>query len=170
MAILQIYRFYWFRELKELWWIDDSVEQNKIDVLVMLLKSCPSLKKRLYTTIDPTSHCKPSQGKDLKEDTRCTKLDQLKAVYLDGFKALEEENLLVEQILELTAMEPLIISESHGICRASYWPNHKNKENGKMNNPRFSQEERSLMSVKVEGCSELCFFKHPHRGQYAKSL
>ncbi|TYG70722.1 hypothetical protein ES288_D05G336700v1 [Gossypium darwinii] len=54
-------------ELKELWWIDCSMERESINALLCFLKLCPNLK-RLFVTIDPKCYNMPSTGKfsDLK--------------------------------------------------------------------------------------------------------
>lgn len=38
-----------FNNLKELWWIDSSMEGHKMDTLVSVLKLCPSLEKLFIT-------------------------------------------------------------------------------------------------------------------------
>ncbi|RVX13580.1 F-box protein [Vitis vinifera] len=50
-----------FHELKELWWIDNSLDKYDIDAQLSFLKLCPSLEK-LFITIDPRSYGTPSRS------------------------------------------------------------------------------------------------------------
>ncbi|XP_034703320.1 F-box protein At2g39490-like isoform X1 [Vitis riparia] len=102
--------------LKELWWIDNSMEKHKIEALASFMKLCPYLEK-LFITIDPTSYCNPSRGHCrfwMEYSSRVasnTRLVNLRMVKMEGFTNPEDERLLAEYLLEkVVSTEPIIIT------------------------------------------------------------
>ncbi|PPE02220.1 hypothetical protein GOBAR_DD00747 [Gossypium barbadense] len=103
-------------ELKELWWIDCSMERESINALLCFLKLCPNLK-RLFVTIDPKCYNMPSTGKFSDLVIVPDKLDDLKAVKLEGFADEEKENFIARRLIPLFGENnPVIISKSGGKC------------------------------------------------------
>ncbi|MBA0692508.1 hypothetical protein Goari_010062 [Gossypium aridum] len=60
------------------------MERESINALLCFLKLCPNLK-RLFVTIDPKSYNMPNTGKFSDLVIVPDKLDDLKAVKLEGF-------------------------------------------------------------------------------------
>ncbi|KAL8170487.1 hypothetical protein V2J09_022291 [Rumex salicifolius] len=100
-----------FSELKELHWIDSSVEEEKIESLMCFLQICPSLEN-LFITIDPSSYSLPRKRKESGEVPPgiSKQLHHLKMVKLKGFKSQEEEAIVTNRILGLVKDEPVIVS------------------------------------------------------------
>ncbi|KAA8539422.1 hypothetical protein F0562_026114 [Nyssa sinensis] len=102
-----------FSNVKDLWWIDSSMDEHKIDALVSFLKICPSLE-RLFIKIDPTSYGIPSiAGECSNQITPRARLRRLKVVKLEGFTDEEDVIFLKEHLLEVFNVEPLIVTASH---------------------------------------------------------
>ncbi|KAE8676360.1 putative F-box family protein [Hibiscus syriacus] len=101
-------------ELKELWWIDYSMERESFNALLCFLKLCPFLQ-RLYVTIDPKSYKLPGTEKFSALITVPDKLEYLKAVKLEGCADEEKEILMARRLIPLFGEKnPIIISKSHG--------------------------------------------------------
>ncbi|KAK6228024.1 hypothetical protein SCA6_000364 [Theobroma cacao] len=99
-----------FNNLKELRWIDSSMENHSIATLVSVLRLCPSLEK-LVINVDPASYCSPSKGecsfwKEYSNRVANTAtLDHLNMVKLKGFLGQEDEILLAERLVEVASVE-----------------------------------------------------------------
>ncbi|GAB4836572.1 hypothetical protein Ancab_001485 [Ancistrocladus abbreviatus] len=114
-------------DLKELWWIDNSVEVYKIRSLLSFLKLCPSLQ-RLFITIDPKSYGFSTKSKGSRQVTgghqskttaenKGERLRCLRVVKMEGFRNEEDEIIFAKHILKVVASdnEPIIItSKSSG--------------------------------------------------------
>ncbi|KAA3453362.1 F-box protein [Gossypium australe] len=102
--------------LKELWWIDCSMNRESINVLLWFLKLCPHLE-RLYVTIDPKCYNMPSTGKFSTLFIVPDKLSDLKAIKLEGFADEENEIFMARRLIPLFGdNNPVIISKSDGKC------------------------------------------------------
>ncbi|MFQ6640437.1 hypothetical protein Gotur_016821 [Gossypium turneri] len=102
------------RKLKELWWIDCSMERESINALLCFLKLCPNLE-RLYITIDPKCYDMPSTAKFSTLVIVPGKLNDLKTVKLEGFADEEKEIFMARRLLPLFGdNNPIIISKSKG--------------------------------------------------------
>ncbi|KAK9289518.1 hypothetical protein L1049_007673 [Liquidambar formosana] len=154
-----------FNQLKELWWIDSSIEENKIDALLTFLKSCPLLE-RLFIEIDPASHCLPSTRQWTKQVATDSRLGHLKVVILEGHMNQEDEILLVERLLQIVNTEPLIIARSHGNCVRSLVkiPSHQLKWQTNVKVVAPKGRKCSYKFVEEEDFSEFCS-KHAHVGK-----
>ncbi|KAK8299445.1 hypothetical protein V6Z11_D05G323800 [Gossypium hirsutum] len=104
------------RQLEELWWIDCSMERESINALLCFLKLCPNLE-RLFVTIDPKCYNMPSTGKFSDSVIVSEKLDDLKAVKLEGVADEEKENFIARRLIPLFGENnPVIISKSGEKC------------------------------------------------------
>ncbi|CAK9176505.1 unnamed protein product [Ilex paraguariensis] len=120
-----------FSELKDLWRIDNSMEEHNIEALFTFLTACPSLK-RLFITIDPTSYPPPSSlSKCYNKLGKQAKLRHLKVVKLEGFTEDENVILLKELLLEVFNVEPRIIVATNGSYPRTIIkiPKHQRKNN-----------------------------------------
>ncbi|XP_017984502.1 PREDICTED: F-box protein At2g39490 [Theobroma cacao] len=104
-----------FNELKELWWIDCSMERGNINALLCFLKHCPNLEK-LYVTIDPKCYDLPSTEKFSAIFAGSDKLNNLKFVKLKGCADETKEMFLARRLIPLFLRTPLIISKQDGRC------------------------------------------------------
>ncbi|PPS15942.1 hypothetical protein GOBAR_AA04638 [Gossypium barbadense] len=103
-------------DLKELWWIDCSMERESINALLCFLKLCPNLE-RLFVTIDPKCYNMPSTGKYSDLVIVPDKLGDLKAVKLEGPADEEKENFIARRLIPLFGENnPVIISKSGEKC------------------------------------------------------
>ncbi|XVF23828.1 hypothetical protein REPUB_Repub13aG0073200 [Reevesia pubescens] len=103
------YRLY---GLRELWWIDCSMEKDNVNALLSFLKLCPCLE-RLYVTIDPNTRSTKKLSAKVK---RLEKLDDLKLLKLEGFANENKENFLAKRLRPLFRLRPLILAKSKGAC------------------------------------------------------
>ncbi|XVE99513.1 hypothetical protein REPUB_Repub03eG0205400 [Reevesia pubescens] len=101
-----------FHFLKELWWIDYSKERYNSNALISFLKLCPHLT-RLYITIDSKAYKRTSTNKCSVTLTRLPRLEDLKAVKLEGFPNEKEEIILAKRLKQVFNAEPLIIAKSN---------------------------------------------------------
>ncbi|TYI83892.1 hypothetical protein E1A91_D05G325400v1 [Gossypium mustelinum] len=107
---------FFLSELKELWWIDCSMDRESINVLLWFLKLCPHLE-RFYVTIDPKCYNMPSTGKFSTLFIVPDKLCDLKAIKLEGFADEEKEIFMARRLIPLFGdNNPVIISKSGGKC------------------------------------------------------
>ncbi|TYH73532.1 hypothetical protein ES332_D05G336000v1 [Gossypium tomentosum] len=105
---------FFLSELKELWWIDCSMDRESINVLLWFLKLCPHLE-RFY--IDPKCYNMPSTGKFSTLFIVPDKLCDLKAIKLEGFADEEKEIFMARRLIPLFGdNNPVIISKSGGKC------------------------------------------------------
>ncbi|CAL5363587.1 unnamed protein product [Camellia sinensis] len=155
-----------FNNLTDLWWINTTMEESKIDALVSLLKICPSLE-RLFINIDPTSYCIASTVcHPCSEQVNRARPRHLKAVKLEGFTNEEDAIVLKEHLLEVFNLEPLIITASNGklLCLIKI-PKQQSKNSMKKGRPQSKKRKCSYKFVEevedniVGQCS-----KHPHMG------
>ncbi|XWS66040.1 hypothetical protein CRYUN_Cryun05aG0166100 [Craigia yunnanensis] len=99
-----------FNNLKELCWIDSSMEDQSIATLISILKICPSLEK-LFINVDPTNYCSPSKGESSswKEYSNrvanTTILDHLNVVKVKGSLDQDDIILLAERLVEVASVE-----------------------------------------------------------------
>ncbi|XP_059628187.1 F-box protein At2g39490-like isoform X2 [Cornus florida] len=103
-----------FKRLKDLWWIDNSMNNyDNIFALFSFLKMCPSLE-RLFITIDhPASFWMQHATWDSKLITRNVQLNHLKVVKLEGLRDEEDVIFLAENFLAEFNVRPQIIVASH---------------------------------------------------------
>ncbi|XP_039055312.1 F-box protein At2g39490-like isoform X2 [Hibiscus syriacus] len=105
---------YRLSKLKELWWIDCSMERESINALLCFLKLCPYLE-RLYVTIDPKGYKLPSTEKFSALVIVPDKLEDLQAVKLEGFADEEKEILMARRLIPLFGEKnPVIMSKPQG--------------------------------------------------------
>ncbi|KAL1101830.1 hypothetical protein V6Z11_D05G323400 [Gossypium hirsutum] len=110
---------FFLSELKELWWIDCSMDRESINVLLWFLKLCPHLE-RFYVTIDPKCYNMPSTGKFSTLFIVPDKLCDLKAIKLEGFADEEKEIFMARRLIPLFGdNNPVIISKSGGKSKGS---------------------------------------------------
>ncbi|OMO72467.1 hypothetical protein CCACVL1_17774 [Corchorus capsularis] len=128
--------------VKELWWIDCSIEGNQVKFLLRFLKECPFLE-RLYVTIDP--NCYPDSCKltdrfsrrFTNENGKCfhaakQTLSHLKLVKLEGFPNEKEEIKFVRKLIPLSEETPEIIAKSpDGTCLRQLVKVARPEKNGK---------------------------------------
>ncbi|KAL6326804.1 hypothetical protein AAG906_010981 [Vitis piasezkii] len=152
-------------ELRELWWIDSSMDKHNIDALLTFLKLCPSLEK-LFINIDPRSYFIPSisHKHSSHEVAEYKRLDHLKVIKMEGVMNEEEEIIsLAEHLLEVATTELLIIAKSHEnrLCRlVKVQLSNRNCKNVP---PPFQEKKYCYKFVEVEeGYSDELCFKHPH--------
>ncbi|XAR66326.1 hypothetical protein NMG60_11012515, partial [Bertholletia excelsa] len=94
-----------FQRLKELHWIDISMDENRVDVLISFLTICAGLEM-LCIAIDPTSYVNLNkeecvlQQYILNEAGNQRQLDHLRIVKLQGFVAHEDGDLFAEYLLK----------------------------------------------------------------------
>ncbi|KAG8493228.1 hypothetical protein CXB51_010556 [Gossypium anomalum] len=101
-------------KLKELWWIDCSMQRESINAFLCFLKLRPNLE-RLYITIDPKCYDMPSTGKFSTLVIVPGKLNDLKTVKLEGFADEEKEIFMARRLLPLFGdNNPIITSKSKG--------------------------------------------------------
>ncbi|GAB4836569.1 hypothetical protein Ancab_001482 [Ancistrocladus abbreviatus] len=152
-------------DLKELWWIDNSIEVYKIKSLLSFLKLCPSLQ-RLFITIDPKSYGFSTKSKGSRQvmgvhqsqKTAGNKREQmchLRIVKMEGFKNEEDEILFAKQILKVVA------SDNEAIIITS--------KSSRNNNPRALVKTHSdengrkpCFMVVNDVDDRLSKMKHPH--------
>lgn len=115
-----------FKYLKELWWIDSSMEDEKINSLITFLESCPFLEK-LFVTIDPKCYSRPSKGIDMSHRSRKGPLRNLKMVKMDGFEHEEDELLLAYHIFNIAEKEPAVVATSADSCTRRLVKVHPNR-------------------------------------------
>ncbi|TYI62636.1 hypothetical protein E1A91_D10G259800v1 [Gossypium mustelinum] len=155
--------FFQFYKLKELWWIDNySKGFYNCDALITFVKLCPSLEL-LFVTIDHNSYVMPNATKCSKQVRRCTTLQHLKVVKLEGFDNQDNEILLIERLRDIIAIEPLILSTSDGICLRNLIrvPSH-DSHHPKVSHSLVSQEMYSYKFVQLKhNINQLCP-KHGH--------
>ncbi|OMO73675.1 hypothetical protein COLO4_26932 [Corchorus olitorius] len=96
--------------LRELWWIDSSMEEDNVDVLLCFLTECYHLE-RLYVTIDPTCY---KLTNTCKLVPRRGILSDLKLVKLEGFPNEKGEIAFVRRLIPLFEETPKIIAKSPG--------------------------------------------------------
>ncbi|XVF75389.1 hypothetical protein PTKIN_Ptkin13bG0184500 [Pterospermum kingtungense] len=102
--------------LRELWWIDCSMERHNVNSLLSFLKLCPFLE-RLYVTIDPECYTRRSAKRFSARLNRLGKLDDLKLLKLEGFTNENMEMFLVKRLRPLFRLKAvLIVAKSKGAC------------------------------------------------------
>ncbi|XP_022764676.1 F-box protein At2g39490-like [Durio zibethinus] len=104
-----------FKQLKDLWWIDCSMERENINALICFLNLCPNLE-RLYVTIDHKCYDLPCTEKFSGIVSGPDKLNDLKVVKLEGYSDEKKEIFLARRLVPLFRDSPLIISKSNGTC------------------------------------------------------
>ncbi|XP_022764282.1 F-box protein At2g39490-like [Durio zibethinus] len=134
-----------FNKLKELWWIDCSMERENIDALLCFLKFCPNLE-RLYVTIDPKCYNLPSTEKFSAIVSVTDKLNDLKVVKLEGYGDEQKEILLARRLIPLFRGNPVILSKSNGTCLRHMVKLHKLEKKGMCTQEgKFSDPEPSAV-------------------------
>ncbi|KAL9365406.1 hypothetical protein Peur_043279 [Populus x canadensis] len=164
-TLLADFQFY---NLKELWWIDNSIGRYDSEALISFLKLCPSLQQ-LFVTIDPKSYFMKSSSKYSIRAGRNTQLHHLKLVKLDGFENQADEVLLAERIGKVVTTEPLILTSSDLICLRKFVEvsSNQSKQNStdKLEEvaPQSCEGKCSYKFVEVQDTKEL-HPKHVHMG------
>ncbi|XVE52724.1 hypothetical protein DITRI_Ditri02bG0146100 [Diplodiscus trichospermus] len=99
-----------FNDLKELCWIDSSMENHSIATLMSILKICPSLEK-LFINVDPANYFSSCKGESSfwknysKRVANATTLDHLNVVELKGSLDEDDVILLTERLVEITSVK-----------------------------------------------------------------
>lgn len=109
-----LYSYAQFKFLTELWWIDNSMDEENIESLITFLKECPLLEK-LFVTTDPTCYYLPSSGRRKRGRPKCreqSELSYLKLVRMDGFEHEEDELLLADRIFNIANRELTVLATS----------------------------------------------------------
>ncbi|KAE8701550.1 putative F-box family protein [Hibiscus syriacus] len=108
---------FYFKRLKELWWIDCSMARHNINALLCFLRLCPNLE-RLCVTIDPKCYDFSSGTEKFSAIVSApANLNGLKVVKLEGFADKQMEFLMARRLIPLfRETTPVIISESHRKC------------------------------------------------------
>ncbi|KAK6929306.1 F-box domain [Dillenia turbinata] len=157
-----------FDKLENLWWITNSIEEYRINVLAYFLQLCPSLR-RLFITVDPNSYYSPSMTKyhSWRDDTNqvASGLNDLRFVRMEGFGNESEEVLMTQCILQKAApAEPTIVSISRRFGSKKNCPRRLLKDSsGKAKNRcgkmPMEHEERAYYYF---GFVSYIHIKHPH--------
>lgn len=151
-----------FSRLKDLWWIDNSVEEHKIEALFSFMKFCLSLE-RLFITIDPASYYITSStiGDCLNEVSEPAKMAKLKLVKVEGFTDDKDIIYLKEHLQEIFNKEPRIVAATHGSpsrCLIRI-PRYLRKDNWNMKGTK--SRKRNKFVEEIEDNIGLCS-KHEH--------
>ncbi|XVF75385.1 hypothetical protein PTKIN_Ptkin13bG0184100 [Pterospermum kingtungense] len=99
-----------FLNLKELCWLDSSMETHTIAVLISILKICPSLEK-LFMNVDLSYYCSLSKGESSfwkqysNRVANTTNLAHLNVVKVKGSLDQDDINLLAEHLVEVASVE-----------------------------------------------------------------
>ncbi|KAK8657275.1 hypothetical protein V6N13_035525 [Hibiscus sabdariffa] len=106
-----------FDRLKELWWIDCSMGNRNMNVLLCFLRHCLKLE-RLYVTNDPECYDLSSSTDKFPATVIAPgNLRRLEFVTLEGFADEETENFAARQLIPLFGeRNPVIKSKSGGKC------------------------------------------------------
>ncbi|TYH00254.1 hypothetical protein ES288_A10G259800v1 [Gossypium darwinii] len=133
------------------------------DRVLLTIKNSEILTLCKWTfEIDHNSYVMPNATKCSKQVSRCTKLQHLKVVKLEGFDNQDNEILLMERLRDIITVEPLILSTSNGICLPNLIrvPSH-DSHSRTMSHSLVSQEMYSYKFVQVKHNNQLCP-KHGH--------
>ncbi|XP_022743078.1 F-box protein At2g39490-like [Durio zibethinus] len=101
--------------LRELWWLDCSMERDNVNALLCFLKLCPGLE-RIYVTIDPESYNMRSTKKLPAKVNRLEKLEDLELLKLEGFANESKEIFFAKRLRPLFRLRPVILAKSKGAC------------------------------------------------------
>ncbi|GMH10705.1 hypothetical protein Nepgr_012546 [Nepenthes gracilis] len=145
-------------DLKELWWIDNSIGGYNIASLLSFLNLCPSLE-RLFITIDPKCYGSSSLSQGPRgQVTRVEKVSMrhLAVVKMEGFNRKEDEILLAKHILKVVCSEcgPLFLCTPNGSTCRVLVKAYSSSENGR----------KPCFMVVKEVAPRLLHMKHPHMG------
>ncbi|XVF75387.1 hypothetical protein PTKIN_Ptkin13bG0184300 [Pterospermum kingtungense] len=99
------FRLQWLREL---WWIDCSMERDSVNSLFSFLKLCPSFE-RLYVTIDPESYSWRSTKMLSTKVNKLGKLNNLKLLKLEGFANEKTEISFAKRLKPLFKVKAVLI-------------------------------------------------------------
>ncbi|KAK1570429.1 hypothetical protein Q3G72_001795 [Acer saccharum] len=106
-----------YRNLKELRWIESSMESHKIDTLLLFLHICPSLEK-LFITMDPSCYSCPGDGYSwFKSDkisrvSKNTCFSKLRVIELENFTNQCDEIALADRLCEVVSVDTVFILQS----------------------------------------------------------
>ncbi|KAK4836472.1 hypothetical protein QYF36_023550 [Acer negundo] len=106
-----------YRNLKELRWIESSMESHKIDTLLLFLHICPSLEK-LFITMDPTCYSCPGDGYSwFKPDkisrvSKNTCFSKVRVIELENFTNQCDEIALANRLCEVVSVDTVFILQS----------------------------------------------------------
>nr|KJB73801.1 hypothetical protein B456_011G253200 [Gossypium raimondii] len=133
------------------------------DRVLLTIKNSEILTLCKWTfEIDHNSYVMPNATKCSKQVRRCTKLQHLKVVKLEGFDNQDNEILLIERLRDIIAIEPLILSTSDGICLRNFIRVPSlDSHHPKVSHSLVSQEMYSYKFVQVKHNNQLCP-KHGH--------
>ncbi|KAK3232236.1 hypothetical protein Dsin_004117 [Dipteronia sinensis] len=106
-----------YKNLKELRWIESSMESYKIDTMLSFLHICPSLEK-LFITMDPTCYsCSTEGGSWFRPDdisilSKACFSNQLRVIELENFTNQHDEIALADRLCEVVPGELVFILQS----------------------------------------------------------
>ncbi|XP_071729068.1 F-box protein At2g39490-like [Rutidosis leptorrhynchoides] len=148
-----------FNKLKNLWWIDDRMDDDNINSLFSFLKFCTSLE-RLFITIDPESYSGPCTSDPHNViKIQNARLHNLKVVKLEGFEDEIEIMYFHERLMDVFIAEPFIVDVRRGMHDRFLVRIPKQQAFGKA--PVSNKLKFIYKFVEVEGNISL-FSNHPH--------
>ncbi|XP_010509008.1 PREDICTED: F-box protein At2g39490-like [Camelina sativa] len=113
-SISSSWRSFQFYKLQELRWIDNSMNQENIKILISFLKLCPSIE-RLFVTVDLNTYSSKEVYVDAEYGSEHARvLTNLKLVKLEGSKNEDDSNdqliLALQQMVNIN--QPLLVLSS----------------------------------------------------------
>ena len=104
-----------YRNLKELRWIENSMESHKIDTLLLFLNICPSLEK-LFITMVPTCNSCPGDGDSWFNPDKISRVTtcfgKLRVIELDNLTSQCDEIALADRLCEVVPLETVFVLQS----------------------------------------------------------
>ncbi|OMO73629.1 hypothetical protein COLO4_26963 [Corchorus olitorius] len=131
-----------FGSLKELWWIDCSMEAENVDALVCFLRECYDLE-RLYVTIDPTCYKMTNTCKLVPMNwpwsEKLGRLKLVKLVKLEGFPNEKEEIIFAKRYGYGDSTSPKVEHKNPNSFKGNYRNFHEIRHVCKSHDNEFCQ-------------------------------